>query len=96
MPTWVEILCCFDEEINLVCWQLVHDMHATEIFGIQPSCKLSLFFMKMSELVWYFQYLWEAKSIWKKSKPWKQLSDVLEMNSLSLKKVLTFFSEIFP
>ena len=25
-------------------------MHATEIFGIQPSCKLSLFFMKMSEL----------------------------------------------
>ena len=32
----------------------LHDMHATEIFGIQPSCKLSLFFMKMSELVWYF------------------------------------------
>ena len=24
------------------------------------------------------------------------LSDVLEMNSLTLKKVLTFFSEIFP
>ena len=38
----------------VVCWQLVHDMHAMEIFGIQPSCKLSLFFMKMSELVWYF------------------------------------------
>ena len=46
--------CCLDEEIGLVCWQLVHDMHATEIFGIQPSCKLSLFFMKMIELVWYF------------------------------------------
>ena len=41
-------------KFGLVCWQLVHDMHATEIFGIQPSCKLSLFFMKMSELVWYF------------------------------------------
>ena len=54
MPTLVEILCCLDEEIGLVCWQLMHDMHATEIFGIQPSCKLSLFFMKMSELVWYF------------------------------------------
>ena len=37
-----------------------------------------------------------TKSIWKKSKPWKQLSDVLEMNSLTLMKVLTFFSEIFP
>ena len=49
----LELKSC-DEEIGLVCWQLVHDMHATEIFGIQPSCKLSLFFMKMSELVWYF------------------------------------------
>ena len=37
--------------------QLVHDMHATEIFGIQPTCKLSLFFMKMSKLVGYFYYL---------------------------------------
>ena len=32
-------------------------MHATEIFGIQPLCKLSLFFMKLSELVGYFYYL---------------------------------------
>ena len=46
--------CVFYEEIGLVCWQLMHDMHAMEIFGIQPSCKLSLFLMKMSELVWYF------------------------------------------
>ena len=52
--------------------------------------------MKLSEHAGYFYYLWEAKSIWKKSKPWKQLSDVLEMNSLTLKKVLTFFLEIFP
>ena len=50
-----------------------------------------LFFMKLSELVGYFYYLWEAKSIWKKSKPWKQLSDVLETNSLTLMKVLKFF-----
>ena len=32
----------------------------------------------------------------KKSKPWKQLSDVLETNSLSLMGVLKIFSEIFP
>ena len=51
--------------------------------------------MKLSELVGYFYYLWEAKSIWKKSKLWKQLSDVLETNSLTLMKVLKFFSEIF-
>ena len=44
-------------KIGLVCWQLVHDMHATEIFSIQPSYKLSLFFMKLSELAGYFYYL---------------------------------------
>ena len=48
MPTLVEILCCLDEEIALVCWQLMHDMHATEIFGIQPTCNLSLFSFKVS------------------------------------------------
>ena len=69
MPSLVEILYCLDEEIGLICWQLMHDMYATEIFGIQPTCELSLFSMKMSELVGYFYYLWEAKSIWKKSKP---------------------------
>ena len=57
MHSLVEILCCIDKEIGLVCWQLMHDMHATEIFGIQPTCELSLFFMKMSELVGYFYYL---------------------------------------
>ena len=51
MPTLVEILCCLDEEIALVCWQLVHDMHATEIFGIQPMCELSLFSFKVSKLI---------------------------------------------
>ena len=66
-------------------------MHATEIFGIQPSCKLSLLFMKLSELAGYFYYLWKAKSIWKKSKPWKQLSDVSEMNILTLMKGVDIF-----
>ena len=37
MPSLVEILCCLDEEIGLVCWQLMHDMHATEIFFINFS-----------------------------------------------------------
>ena len=57
MPSLVEILSCLDDEIGLVCWQLMHDMHATEIFGIQPTCELSLFFIKMSELLGYFYYL---------------------------------------
>ena len=51
MPTLVEILCCLDEEIGLVCWQLVHD---TEIFGIQPTCELSLFSFKVSKVIRYF------------------------------------------
>ena len=52
--------------------------------------------MKMSELVWYFYDLWEAKSIWKKSKPLKQLFDALDTNSLTLMTMLKIFSEIFP
>ena len=54
MCSLVEILCLLEEKFGLVCFQLPHDLHATEIFGVQPSRKLSLFFMKMSELVWYF------------------------------------------
>ena len=54
MPSLVEILCCLDEEICLVCWQLVHDMHATEIFGIQPTYELSLFSFELSKLIRYF------------------------------------------
>ena len=27
----------------------MHDMHATEIFGIQPMCELSLFSFKVSK-----------------------------------------------
>ena len=54
MPSLVEILCYLDEEIGLVCWQLVHDMHAMEIFGIQPTCELSLFSFKLSKLIRYF------------------------------------------
>ena len=54
MCSLVEILCLLEEKFGLVCLQLPDDLHATEIFGVQPSCKLSLFFMKMSEFVWYF------------------------------------------
>ena len=54
MCSLVEILCLLEEKFGLVCLQLPHVLHATAIFGVQPSYKLSLFFMKMSELVWYF------------------------------------------
>ena len=47
----VEILCCLDEEIGLLCWQLMHDMHAMEIFGIQATCELSLFSFKLNKLI---------------------------------------------
>ena len=54
MPSLVEILCCLDKEIGLVCWQLVHDMHAMKIFGIQPTCELDLFSFKLSKPIRYF------------------------------------------
>ena len=54
MPSLAKILCCLDEEIGLVCWQLVYDMHAMETFGIQPTCELSLFSFKLNKLIRYF------------------------------------------
>ena len=53
MPSLVEILCILEEKLDLVCRQLLHDMHATEIFGIQPTCECSLFSFKLSKLVRY-------------------------------------------
>ena len=51
MCSLVEILCILEEEIGLVCWQLPHNMHATETFHIQPTCKLSLFSFKLSKIL---------------------------------------------
>ena len=92
MCSLIEILWVLEEKISLNCWQLQHDVPVTEIFEFNLHVNFPLFFMKLSELVGYFYYLWEAKSIWKKSKPLKQLFDALETNSLSLMTVLKFFS----
>ena len=54
MPSLVAILCILEEEIGLVCRQLLHDMHAMENFDTQPTCELSLLSIKLSELVGYF------------------------------------------
>ena len=94
MCSLIEILWVLEEKISLNCWQVQHDVPVTEIFEFNLPVNF-LFFMKMSELVWYFYYLWEAKSIWKKSKPLKQLFDALDTNSFTLMKVLKIFSEIF-
>ena len=57
MPSLVEILCILEEEIGLVCRQLLDDMHAMETFDIQPTCELSLLSIKLSELVGYFDWM---------------------------------------
>ena len=43
MDSLFEILCCLDKEIGLVCWQLMHDMHATEILVFNPSVNFVYF-----------------------------------------------------
>ena len=50
----VEILLVLEKEIGLVCWQVPHDIHAMDIFWIQPTCELSLFSLKLSKVVTYF------------------------------------------
>ena len=62
-----------------------------EIFKFNLPVNFLYFLSNRVNLLGFFTTCEEAKSIWKKSKPWKQLSDVLETNSLTLMKVLTFF-----
>ena len=50
----IEILCDLEEKIRPVCMQLLHNVHATEIFLIQPCCELPLFSFKLSKLIRYF------------------------------------------
>ena len=52
--------------------------------------------MKLSELAGIFTTCEKLRAFERNQNLEKQLSDVLEMNSLTLMKVLTFFSEIFP
>ena len=54
MCSLVGILSVHQDKIGPVCWQLPHEIHATEFFLIQPTCELSLFSFKMSTLVGYF------------------------------------------
>ena len=68
---WLKSWWVLEEKISLNCCQVQHDVPVTEIFEFNLHVNFSLFFMKLSELVGYFYYLWEAKSIWKKSKPLK-------------------------
>ena len=50
----IENLCGLEEKIGPDCMQLLHNMHATENFWIQPCCELPLFSFKLSKLVRYF------------------------------------------
>ena len=96
MCSLIEILWVLEEKISLNCWQLQHDVPVTEIFEFNPPVNFLYFLSNWVNLLGIFTICEKLRSIWKKSKPWKQLSDVLETNSLTLMKVLTFFSEIFP
>ena len=95
MSSLIEILWVLKEKISLNCWQVQHDVPVTEIFEFNLHVNFLYFLWNRVNLLGIFTTSVEAKSIWKKSKPWKQLSDVLENNSLTLMKVLKFFSEIF-
>ena len=56
MCSLIEILWLLEEKISLNCWQVQHDVPVTEIFEFNLHVNFLYFFMKMSELVWYFYY----------------------------------------
>ena len=54
MSSLIEMLCVLAGKIGLVCWQLLHDLNATENLFFQTCCELSLFSFKLSKFVRYF------------------------------------------
>ena len=40
MCSLVEIMCVFEGKIELVCWQLLHDLYATDILSLNLALKL--------------------------------------------------------
>ena len=61
MCSLIEILWVLKEKISLNCWQVQHDVPVTEIFEFNLHVNFLYFFMKLSELVGYFYYMWEAE-----------------------------------
>ena len=47
---WVEILCVLEGKIGLVCWQLLHDLHAIDILWFNLSVNLLYFLSKWMTL----------------------------------------------
>ena len=96
MCSLIEILWVLKEKISLNCWQVQHDVPVTEIFEFNLHVNFLYFLWNWVNLFGIFSTYEKLRAFKRNQKPWKQLSDVLETNSLTLMKVLKFFSEIFP
>ena len=57
MCSLVEILCLLEEKFGLVCLQLPMICMLRKFLVFNPLVNFLYFFLKMSELVWYFYYL---------------------------------------
>ena len=85
MCSLIEILWVLKEKISLNCWQVQHDVPVTEFFEFNLHVNFLYFLWNWVNLFGIFSTC-----------ETKQLSDVLETNSLTLMRALKFFSEIFP
>ena len=96
MCSLIEILWVLKEKISLNCWQVQHDVPVTEIFEFNLPVNFLYFLSNWVNLLGIFTTCEKLRAFERNQKPWKQLSDVLETNSLSLMEVLKIFSKIFP
>ena len=51
MCSVVEILCVLEEKIGLVCWQLLHNLHATDILCFNLALKIFYFLSNSVKLL---------------------------------------------
>ena len=91
MCSLIEILWVLEEKISLNCWQVQHDVPVTEIFEFNLHVNFLYFLWNWVNLLGIFTTCEKLRAFERNQNLKKQLSDVLETNSLTLMSVEIFF-----
>ena len=95
MSSLIEMLCVLAGKIGFVCWQLLHDLHATENLFFNLAVNFLYFLSNWVNLLGIFSGIRKLRAFERNPCFW-QIFDASEMNNLTFMRVLKNFSENFP
>ena len=91
MSSLIELLRVLAGKIGFVCWQLLHDLHATEHFFFNFAVNFLYFLSNWVNLLGIFSGIRKLRAFEKKSMLLEQIFDALEMNNLTFMRLLKNF-----